>query len=116
VSKSFLQAKRDVLKRFLRGWIEGIKTARTDKEFTVRVLQKFLKTGDREILDRTFEVYKDVQEKIPAPDAKVMGVALKQLAATVPQAGQLKAEDFIDRSLVGELEGEGFIARLYDGK
>ena len=116
VSKSFLQTKREVLKRFLRGWIEGIKTARTDKEFTVRVLQKFLKTADRDILDRTFEVYKDVQEKIPAPDAKVMAVALKQLAATVPQAGQLKAEDFIDRSLIAELDAEGFIARLYGGK
>ena len=116
VSKSFLYGKREVLKRFLRGWIEGIKTARTDRDVTVKVLQKFLKTADRDILDRTFDVYKDVQEKIPAPDAKVMAVALKQLAATVPQAGQLKAEDFIDRSLVAELEGEGFIARLYGGK
>lgn len=116
VSKAFVQAKREVLKRFLRGWIEGIKTARTDKGLTVRVLQKFLKTADRDILDRTFEVYKDVQEKIPAPDAKVMAVALKQLAATVPQAGQLRAEDFIDGSLIGELEGEGFIAKLYGGR
>lgn len=116
VSRSFLQSKRELLKRFLRGWIEGIKTARTDREFTIRVLQRFLKTADREILDRTFEVYKDVQEKIPAPDARVMAVALKQLAATVPQAGTLKAEDFIDRSLIGELESEGFIAKLYGGR
>ena len=116
VSKAFVQTKRELLKRFLRGWIEGIRTARTDKDLTVRVLQKFLKTADREILDRTFEVYKDVQEKIPAPDVKVMDVALKQLAATVPQAGQMKAEDFIDRSLIAELEGEGFISRLYGGK
>ncbi|MGZ8466934.1 MAG: ABC transporter substrate-binding protein, partial [Candidatus Binatia bacterium] len=116
VSKALVQAKREMLKRFLRGWIEGIKTARTDKEFTIRVLQKFLKTADRDILDRTFEVYKDVQEKIPVPDAKVMAVALKQLAATVPQAGQLKADDFIDRSLIGELESEGFIAKLYGGR
>jgi ABC-type nitrate/sulfonate/bicarbonate transport system substrate-binding protein len=116
VSKALVQSKREMLKRFLRGWIEGIKTARTDKEFTVRVLQRFLKTADRDILDRTFEVYKDVQEKIPVPDAKVMAVALKQLAATVPQAGQLRAEDFIDRSLIGELESEGFIAKLYGGR
>jgi hypothetical protein len=42
-----------------------------------------------------------------------MGIALKQLSATVPQASQLKADDFIDRSLIGELESEGFIAKLY---
>ena len=116
VSRAFLQSRRDVVKKFLRGWIEGIKTAKTDKEFTVRVLQKFLKTDDREILDKTFEVYKNVQEKIPYPDPKVMGVALKQLSATVPQAGQLKVEDFIDRSIIAELESEGFIAKLYGGR
>jgi len=116
VGRAFLQSRRDVVKKFLRGWIEGIKTAKTDKEFTVRVLQKFLKTEDREILDKTFEVYKNVQEKIPYPDPKVMGVALKQLSATVPQAGQLKVEDFIDRSIIAELESEGFIAKLYGGR
>jgi hypothetical protein len=42
-----------------------------------------------------------------------MGIALKQLSATVPQASQLKVDDFIDRGLIGELESEGFIAKLY---
>jgi ABC-type nitrate/sulfonate/bicarbonate transport system substrate-binding protein len=116
VSKSFLSAKRDIVKRFLRGWIEGIKVAKTDKEYTVKVMQKFLKTGDRPILDKTFEVYKPVHERVPSPDPKVMGVALKQLSATVPQAGQLKVEDFIDRSLISELENEGFIGKVYEGR
>lgn len=116
VTRSSLQNKREMLKRFLRGWVEGIKSARTDKELTIAVLQRYLKSADREILERLFEIYKDVSERVPAPDAKVMGVALKQLSATVPQAGQLKAEDFIDRSLIGELEAEGFVARLYGGK
>jgi NitT/TauT family transport system substrate-binding protein len=113
VSKTFLQNRRDVVKRFLRGWIEGIKTVKTDKELTLRVLQRFLKTEDREILSRTFEVYKNAHEKVPYPDAKVMGVALKQLASTVPQAAQMKPEDFIDRTLIAELESEGFINKLY---
>ena len=116
VSKSFLSAKRDVVKRFLRGWVEGIKTAKTDKELTVSVMQKFLKTSDRAILDKTFEVYKPTHERVPAPDPKVMGAAVKQLAATVPQAAHLKADDFIDRSLILELEQEGFISRIYEGR
>ena len=116
VSKGFLQTRRDVFKRFMRGWIEGIKTVKTDKEFTIRVLQKFLKTDDREILAKTFEVYKNVHERIPYADPKVMAVALKQLSATVPQAAQLKPEDFIDRTIVAELEAEGFITKLYAGR
>ena len=116
VSRSFLSGKRDVVKRFLRGWIEGIKIAKTDKDVTVKVMQKFLKSSDRAILDKTFEIYRSVHERVPVPDPQVMGVALKQLAATVPQAGQLKIEDFLDRSLVSELEREGFISKIYEGR
>jgi NitT/TauT family transport system substrate-binding protein len=116
VGKSFLATKRDTVKRFLRGWIEGIKIAKTDRDSTVAVMQKFLKTNDRAVLDKIFETYKTVHEKVPMPDPKLMGVALTQLAATVPQINQLKVEDFTDRSLIAELENEGFIAKVYDGQ
>jgi ABC-type nitrate/sulfonate/bicarbonate transport system substrate-binding protein len=116
VGKSFLAAKRDTVKSFLRGWIEGIKIAKTNKERTVSVMQKFLKTADRLVLENIFETYKTVHEKVPTPDAKLMGVALKQLAAVVPQTTQLKVEEFTDRSLIAELESEGFIATVYGGR
>ncbi len=114
VSKSYLQNRRDVVKRFMKGWIEGIKTAKTDKNFTTRVFRTYLKTQDEEILDRTFEVYKDVHERIPSPDPKIIGFALKQLSATIPQADKLKPENFIDSSIVSELENEGFIKGVYE--
>jgi ABC-type nitrate/sulfonate/bicarbonate transport system substrate-binding protein len=116
VSRSFLSGKRDVVKRFLRGWIEGIKTAKTDREVTVKVMQKFLKTSDQAILNKTFEVYRSVHERVPVPDPQIMGVALKQLTATMPAAGQLKIEDFLDRRLVSALEREGFISKIYGGR
>jgi hypothetical protein len=81
-----------------------------------RSLTTFLKTSDRAVLDKIFEIYKPIHEKVPTPDPKLMGVALKQLAATVPQTNQLKVEDFTDRSLIAELESEGFIAKVYDGR
>jgi NitT/TauT family transport system substrate-binding protein len=64
VSKSFLAARRDTVKRFLRGWIEGIRVAKTDEETTISVMQKFLKTSDRSVLERIFEVYKSVHERV----------------------------------------------------
>ena len=114
VSKAYLQSRRDVVKRFMKGWIEGIKTAKTDKNFTIRVFRTYLNTQDEEILDRTFEVYKEVHEKSPSPDPKVIGFALKQLSATIPQADKLNPENFIDGSIVSELENEGFIKGLYE--
>ena len=116
VSKSYLAAKRDTVKRFLRGWIEGIKIAKTDKETTISVMQKFLKTSDRSVLETIFEVYKSVHEKVPTPDPKLMAVALKQLTASVPQTNPLKIEDFTDQSLIAELESEGFITKVYENR
>ena len=116
VSKSFLTAKRDTVKRFLLGWIEGIKIAKTDKETTISVMQKFLKSGDRSVLETIFEVYKSVHERIPTPDPKLMGVALKQIATSVPQTNSLKIEDFTDQSLLNELESEGFIVKVYENR
>lgn len=104
VSKAFLAAKRETVKRFLRGWIEGIKIAKTDKEHTVSVMQMFLKSSDRSVLDKTFEIYQTVHERVPTPDPKLMGVALKQLTATVPQTNQLKVEEFTDRSPITLVE------------
>jgi ABC-type nitrate/sulfonate/bicarbonate transport system substrate-binding protein len=114
VSKAYLQSRKDVVKRFMKGWIEGIKTAKTDKNFTIRVFRTYLKTQDEEILNKTFEVYKDVHERNPSPDPKVIGFALKQLSATIPQADKLTPENFIDGSIVSELENEGFIKGLYE--
>lgn len=112
VGRSFLSAKRDIVKNFCAAGSTASKTAKTGRDFIVKVIQRFLKTGDRSILDKTFEVYKSAHEKVPVPDPKVMGVALKQISATVPQAGQLKIEDFIDRSLIAELESEGLSRRF----
>ena len=116
VSKAFLTAKRDTVKRFLQGWIEGIKVAKTDKDTTIAIMQKFLKTSDRSVLQRIFEVYKSVHEKVPSPDPKLMSVALKQLAASVPQTNSLKVEDFTDPSLIHKLESEGFITKVYENR
>lgn len=116
VSKSFLAGNRDTVKRFLRGWLEGIRIAKTDKETTISVMQKFLKTSDRSVLETIFEVYKSVHERVPTPDPKLMAVALKQLAVSVPQTNPLRIEDFTDQSLIQELESEGFITKVYENR
>jgi hypothetical protein len=98
LTSPFLLAKRDTVNRFLRGWIEGIRVATSDKETTVSIMEKFLETSDRSVLERIFEIYKSVHERVPTPDAKLMAVALKQLAASVQQKNPLNVEDFTDCS------------------
>jgi len=59
-SKEFLRNRRESLKGFLKAYIEGIKILRTERELTMNILGKHLKIKDREILSKTYDVYRDV--------------------------------------------------------
>jgi len=67
VRRSFLTAKRDTVKRFLRGRIEDIKIAKTDKERTVFVMRKLLKAADRSVLETSSKLIKPSMRKFPRP-------------------------------------------------
>ena len=65
VSRDFLRAQRSVVKRFLRVYIEGIKIFKTDKEYSMDTLGRYIKTSDREILAKTYDFYRDAWESVP---------------------------------------------------
>ena len=111
--RDFVRSQKDSLKRFTKGWLEGIKIFKTDKEFTLRVLKKYLRVEDREILDKSYEQYKPVFESIPYPERKGVSFALQRIAEGDPAATKLKPEDFLEPSILTELVSEGFIKELY---
>jgi ABC-type nitrate/sulfonate/bicarbonate transport system substrate-binding protein len=114
--RDFIRGQRDPLKRFVKAWAEGIKIVKTDKDFSLKVLKKYLRVEDREILDKSYEQYKPVFASVPYPERKGVAFALNRLAETSPEAGKLKAEDFADGSIIAELESEGFFKSLYADK
>lgn len=114
--KDFIRNNRNALKRFLRAWVEGIKIFKTDKDFTLKVLKKYLRIEDKEILDKNYEFYKPVFESIPYPERKGVAFEMTRLGATSPEAAKLKMDDFLDSSLISELVNEGFFKNLYSEK
>jgi NitT/TauT family transport system substrate-binding protein len=113
--RDFIRAQRDPVKRFVKAWAEGIKVVKTDKDFTLKILKKYLRVEDREILDQSYEQYKPVFEAIPYPERKGIAFALNRLAETSPETAKLKPEDFTDGSIIAELESEGYFKNLYSG-
>ena len=111
--RDFIRTQKDSLKRFLKAWLEGIKIFKTDKDFTLRVLRKYLRVEDREILDKSYEQYKPVFESIPYPERKGVSFALQRIAEGDPAASKLKPDDFLEPNILTELVNEGFIKELY---
>ena len=114
--RDFIGGQRDPLKRFGKAWAEGIKIVKTDKDFTLRILKKYLRVEDREILDKSYEQYKPVFATVPYPERKGVAFALNRLSETSPETGKLKAEDFTEGSIIAELESEGFFKSFYAEK
>ena len=85
---------------------------KTDKELTLKVLAKYLKVNDREVLEKSHEIYRPVYKSIPYGDRRAVKFALDQMTKEIPDAGKLNADDFIDNSILSELEKGGFISRL----
>ena len=113
VRKEFARANRDVVKRFLKAWVEGTKIFKTDREVSLKVLGKYLRTKDAEILAKSYEPYRPVFERVPIAKREGFAFALDRLAKDIPEAGKMNPDNFIDNSILMELEKEGFIAAVY---
>lgn len=107
VTKDFLRTQRSTVKRFLRVYVEGIKIFKTDKEYSMETLGRYIKTNDREILSKTYDVYRDAWESVPW----VRRDGIQQALDTISEAKgtKLQLDNLIDNSLIQELEKEGFL-------
>jgi NitT/TauT family transport system substrate-binding protein len=114
VRKEFARTNRDTVKRFLKAWVEGTKVFKTDREVSLRVLGKYLKTKDQEILATSYEPYPPVFERVPIAKREGFAFALDRLGKDIPEAGKMNPDNFIDNSILLELEKEGFIKGLYE--
>ena len=113
-SRALIKSRPDLARDFMRAYVEGIHYAKTNRKETLEVLAKYLRTDDKEVLDDTYEsiVQTLVPEK-PYPTQKGVQIILRELGAKDPAARTARVEQFIDASIVKELDSSGFIDRLY---
>ena len=113
-SRALIKSKPDLVRDFMRAYIEGIHYAKTHRKESMEVLAKYLRTDDKDLLDDTYEsiLLTLVPEK-PYPTLKGVQIILRELGAKDPVARSARPEQFVDTSIVKELESSGFIDRLY---
>jgi ABC-type nitrate/sulfonate/bicarbonate transport system substrate-binding protein len=113
-SRTFIRNRRDTVVRVLRAYVDAIHYGITQKKFAVGVLGKYLKSQDVPFLGAVHEMYLGKYiPKIPYPSAESMKRALDDIAERDPRAKSARAEQFIDASLMQELEKEGFLKQLW---
>jgi NitT/TauT family transport system substrate-binding protein len=104
----FIREDPRTVKNFLKGFIEGVRYAGTHKEETKKVMTKYLKTTDPEILEATYQSFVQVTDESGYPSLEGIRNAIDEVAQRVPGVKNKKPEDFINTRFLKELENEGF--------
>jgi NitT/TauT family transport system substrate-binding protein len=111
-TRAYLKNNRDIVKAALKGYVEGIHFTFQNKQAAQKVYAKYMRTNDPEVLEQSYQVYVKTTPKKPYPTLKGLQFLLDQLAPQMPQAKSAKPEQFVDLSLLQELEKEGFFTEM----
>src|ERR1051325_662709 len=111
--KSLLAKRQPVLGEFLRAMAEAGKIVHTDREFTYKVLGKYLRLHDRKVLDAAYNgEVKALEKNLEITDEGIQSI-LDEVGRVDPRAKQIKAQDLIDRRLLNEMQKSGFFENLW---
>src|ERR671924_920114 len=108
--KSYLAKTRPELVNFTKAMIEGVALYKSNKEFAMRVLAKYMKVQAREILEENFREY-DFPLR-PYPSREYYELPIQEVGKKDPKILKENPERFTDMSLVKELDSSGFIDKI----
>ena len=111
-TRSFLKANRATVKAALKGYVESIYYIYHNPEETKVIVAKYLRGADPDVLRAAHQAFVKIVPKKPYPTLKGIQFLLDQLSTQFPQAKKAKPEQFVDFSLLQELEKEGFFAEM----
>ena len=111
-SRSLIKTQRDTALSALRGYVEAIHYIHRNRDETRKIVAKYLRLTDPEVLDATYTAFVKTVSKKPYPTLKGIQFLLDEVAAKMPNAKTAKPEQFVDFSLLQQLEKEGFYAEL----
>jgi NitT/TauT family transport system substrate-binding protein len=114
-TRRFIKSNEDIVRRFLKAYIEGAVRGMKDKAFAMTTMGKYFRTGNKEVLDETYELIIKSGFTVPPYPAGIASL-LQELEKTSPKAKGAKPEDFTDSRLVRELDQSGFIKSVLAGR
>ncbi len=110
-TRSYLAQNRDQATRFLRAYVRGMQRYGSDKEFSKKVLSKYFRSTDAEILEASWKDVAPNLLRVPKPSTKAIQFIIDgQFKDKNPPP---KPDVFVDTSIIDQLERSGFIASVY---
>jgi NitT/TauT family transport system substrate-binding protein len=104
----------DLVKRYLSAEVEAIALMRKDRAFTLKVLSKYLRTTDSDLLAESYDIQiTKYMMKVPLTTTEAVRSVLDELAERSPKAREQEPSKFFDDRFVRQLQTSDFIDSLY---
>jgi NitT/TauT family transport system substrate-binding protein len=115
-TKSYIQKNEGLVKEFMLAYIEAIRDFKRNKEAALKVLKKYTRNDDPEVLEDSYSNYANKYLALPIPTLDGIRTILTELSTTVPAAKNADPEQFVAYKIAREIEASGFVKRLYENE
>ena len=114
--RSVVAKREPTIGRFLRAMAESAKIMHTDKDYTYKVLAKYLRIDDRKLLEASYNVEIKALEPRLAIRLEGLQSTLDEIAPVDPRAKNVKPQEMVDTRYLDEMAKSGFMDQLWAGR
>ena len=114
--RSMIAKRPQVGAAFMQVMAEAAKILHTNKEFTYKVLGKYLGISDTKIIDAAYTTEIKVMERRLEIKPEGLQAILEEVVKTDPRAKTVRPQDLIDRRYLDEMAKSGFLDKLWASK
>jgi NitT/TauT family transport system substrate-binding protein len=111
--RAAIKNDRELITNYMKAHLEGIALFKTNRDFGIKVIKKYLKTPDEELVSESYDIFSKMFLPTPYPNHPGMKISFEYVAMTRNDVWSHKPEEFTDPSFVSELDKGGFIKSLY---
>jgi len=111
-STKLIRDNPDLVRRYMRAYVEAIHFYKTHKEDTIKSMRKYSRVEDRKFLDEAWDWHVKFMPDAPYPPVDGYQLVLQDMAEKNPKAAHADVKDYIDSRFVKELDDSGFIKNL----
>ena len=112
-TRRFMRESRETVQRFIKGMTKGVSFFAANKKFSMDVIARYTKSTDAEKIEYGYNFVAKTFLKKPYTPIKGIQLALEEIGERNPAAKTANPEQFIDMSIVKELDQGGYIDALY---
>jgi NitT/TauT family transport system substrate-binding protein len=111
---SFIRSQPDVVRRFMRAYVEGIHRFKTDKRFALATLEKHTRLKTTPATERVYDIFiQRYLKRVPEATAEDIQTILDEIAASRPLPQGVAPQRFVEPRFIKEIVSSGFVDSLY---